>query len=203
MQSRVGSWSLSTDVSHAMHVALYVRDTCGLDSDRPPRTAVAIATADGSETASAEWRRWWEDIVRVECDERATSDDLGIGYDGWLSRRRPLGEPPAFEVLADRPELQAMAVRCQSEASEWAEACRRALQRPDQLAWPLLHEVVEQVAAERGVTTGELHARIFVLRVAGPWWQVVRPGVVMCSEETMRDAPEPALWAAFVSSLTN
>ena len=196
---------------------LFVRDCAGLqvppDPTVPPPLidVVQREPAEVSGHAGTQWLTWWRDALGLEIARHRQHEAPIVGREGARARLRELRalcDPPLFNALADRPELQAAAQDCIEGFRHWASPTRSRLTtgRPGELLeWALIRQVAEDVAFDRGVSLDKVQAKITVLPVEGTWWQRIAPGVVFCSTAAAldRNVAHALLRDAFDSQVRN
>lgn len=104
---------------------------------------------------------------------------------------RQVGDPWHLEVFADRPELGHLVETLFLDGCRWAEKPRRAMSFPGggtQLAHEVVRRTADDFASERQISPELVSASVFLLAVQGGWWEVVAPGVVLCSSSAAVDA---------------
>ena len=215
------SWRLETRDSQFLHVALYVRESAGIqipaDEGAPPRLRQetppdAADPRDGARVLSEQWWAWWQSLVAFEVG--AFEMTRGWQDGGDPPRLRALADagsaafdPPDFDTIAGLPELRAVVSRRWREALDWF-AGRSAEPRHSRPGVPAIsHAVIEHVAlsvaAERRVALDRLDAAVDLLDVSGLWAHDAAPGYVLCSAELARDEDLTAhvVRRAFLSGL--
>lgn len=194
------SWRFAHDIDESLHFVLYLRDALGLQVDVvgivPPQLAVDVPDRSKllSQGAAAGWPSWWRTMVNQVAPRQLgfpsreiASQDLLRGVpaqDGWVV------DPPEFLSLAGSPELRHAARTLWSESCRWFGAARKPYLAPsclDMFAWEQVLDAAERAADKHEVSLGEVNGCAQILIVEGSWWQVVAPGVALCSIASARD----------------
>ena len=144
-------WQVSTDTSGPMIIALYVRDTAGLDGAGSPalsHAAPKIRRADhthltaevgGISALKTEWEAWWEQLLKAH------------------PHPSPELSPPEFEAFGNSPALQrvlqahfgAALTWARERRSEYAELeAERAASGSDQLIADLVDDRLMEVGRD-------------------------------------------------------
>jgi hypothetical protein len=113
-----------------------------------------------------------------------------VGYDAWAAGRNPMGDPPEFAALSDRPALREALVLTFEEGCRWADGTRGSAHRRvggAQFAWEVTKQVAGDVAFDRHVGIGAVDGLALVFAVEGSWWELFAPGVVLCSRAAAQD----------------
>ena len=178
---------------------------------RPPAVDVP---ADQVPAALVAWQQWWLDalalVVLQEGDDLASEGSVPrwvrgrIPLDGapplWRERSHALrtaagSMPPDGRSSLVDPVLRAVADLVEEDAHRWTTQQRREMVadlargdldavRRGSVPCPVVREVAEDVAFDRGVDPGRVRATVLLLDVeddAGAWWREVAPGVALCS----------------------
>ena len=190
------SWRFAHDIDQVLHAVLYVRDSLGLDVEEaraiPPRLAGDVPDRSNLLNSVArhevarDWPHWWSKAVAV----RGTTE-LGprdAQKEAWLreigARHNLVADPPDWSSLSGQPALQDAARSLYVEGCQWFSSARRPFLPPlnrDVFKWELVRDVAEATAAEHGVNVGVINGCALVLVVEGSWWELVSPGVALCS----------------------
>ncbi len=197
------SYVFAEDASQVAHVALYVRDALGLDVAQDPCTPPALTGSvpdrrhliapETRDQAALQWPSWWAAVVAIEGEENLGRPPRPSDYESWLANRRPMGLPPDYEGLWDRPQLQQSVARIFREADDWTSAARRALQYPvfqSEFQPSLTTRVAQEVANAKHVDVGSVHGCVLVLAVEGIWRHQFSPGVALCSQSAAEETLE-------------
>jgi hypothetical protein len=205
------SWRFEEDDAGDLHLALFARDTAGLEVppalDIPPPLSGIIERrlVRPSAAAAAQWVTWWRGLIRFEAGENVPSRRLGPGDDPntWLEAMREryvaVFDPPEFESLVSMPELRA-AVR-----STFAADGRPLLRRepptgmpPGAFDYRVVRAAAESAMAEFGVGPDEIDGTVHVLDVQGAWSYLASPGYALCSAQS---AADPSAAAALLRTV--
>ncbi|WP_277050238.1 hypothetical protein [Ruania albidiflava] len=195
------SWRFAAHTGELVHLVLRVRDAAGLQvpaaPDVPPPLQDPPQPAAGLDLdpvlTGADWLTWWRDIVALEGHRQLLRPDQMTTSWAKVNRElqaqtKVLAGPPRFEGLAERPGLQAAARAVGRTPRGWVDRQLQAERHSrDLIDWPVVNEVVHQVAAETGTPVHSLNGCALVLLVQGAWWHQVRPGVVLCSVQAAGD----------------
>ncbi|WP_375497979.1 hypothetical protein [uncultured Jatrophihabitans sp.] len=208
------SWRVDQGDSDVLQIGLFVRDAAGLDIsgldvpgalDIPPLAGISVAdVAVDLRAAGQQWASWWQQLLEVQFADRpapAPGVDRGRNRARYLlARWQAVCDPPDFDALADRPELQAAAQAVFDDHHVWG---RLLPQRRTELDWALLKQTAEDVAFDHRVSIDRVRAHIVFLPVDGVWWARVRPGCVLCSAAAVDDpvTAQTLVRDAFVSGL--
>jgi hypothetical protein len=190
------SWRFAHDIDQMLHAVLYVRDSLGLDvaEDRsiPPRLAgdvpdrSILLDSDARREGARDWPHWWSNAVAVrgitelgprDAEMETWRREIGV-------RQNLVADPPAWSSLSSQPALQDGARSLYVEGCRWLSSARRPFLPPlnrDVFKWELVRDVVEATAAEHGVNVAGMNGCALVLVVEGIWWDLVAPGVALCS----------------------
>lgn len=190
------SWRFAHDIDQTLHALLYVRDALGLDVaeaiDIPPRLAgdvpdrASLLGAEARRDAAQDWPAWWHDAVAAQA--RTQLEPPGANTEARLreaaARHRLVADPPEWSSLSARPALRHAARDLYVEACRWFNPASQPFLPParrDVFAWELVRDVAEATAVEHGVSVGVINGCALVLIVEGSWWELVSPGVALCS----------------------
>ncbi|MBN9610946.1 MAG: hypothetical protein BGO26_08835 [Actinobacteria bacterium 69-20] len=198
------SWRFAHDIDERLHVALYIRDALDLPTaaeGTPPRLASEIPDRSGllgpeaARAVAAQWLSWWRDIVTAMASAQRGRPLDAADVDGrprysadW---HRQMIDPPDWNSLADRPGLRGAAKALWTDSLHWFEPARRPYLPPsctDVFRWEWVRDCAEGAAARHHVSPGAIDGCAEVLLVEGLWWQLVAPGVALCSIAAARDA---------------
>ncbi|MGY1636860.1 hypothetical protein ACI78V_09425 [Geodermatophilus sp. SYSU D00742] len=196
------SWQLTETEGDRAHVLLYIRDVAALEVptevEAPPRLVglppqgSLVLDDDRRRRAGREWADWWHALLEVEGREQTGTDDDDSSF--W-ARAEDLGrvwDAPEFWSLADQRALREATLALYPEARRWVDAGPSSpsrLRGGGHFPWATVRDTAEEVAAERGVSHGEVRGRVMVLDVEGLWWRRVAPGTVLCSTAATEDSP--------------
>jgi hypothetical protein len=209
------SWQLTEVDGDRAQVLLYLRDVAGLevpaDVDAPPR--LVGVSPHGSRVldderrlrAGRDWADWWYALLEVEGREQPGTEG-NAAFWAWADDLGRVWDPPEFGSLADLPALREVALALYPEARRWVDAGPGSPSRrrgEGHFAWTTVRDTAEGVAAERGVSPGQVRGRVMVLDAEGVWWRRVAPGTVLCSTAATQDIPtaRTVLHDAFLSGL--
>jgi len=190
------SWRFAHDIDQMLHAVLYVRDSLGLDVEEarsiPPRLAgdvpdrSILLDSDARHEGARDWPHWWSNAVAVrgttelgprDAEKETWRREVGV-------RQNLVADPPAWSSLSGQPALQDGARSLYLEGCRWLSSARRPFLPPlnrDVFKWELVRDVAEATAAEHGVNLGVINGCALVLVVEGIWWDLVAPGVALCS----------------------
>jgi hypothetical protein len=195
------SWQLSEDEGDRAHVLLYLRDVAALEVpvevDAPPGLVglpshgFRIPDADRRRRAGREWADWWSALLEVEGRDREGSDgEDDASFWVWAEDLGRVWDPPEFPSIAEKQALREVTVRLYPEARRWVDAGPSGpsrLRAEGHFPWATVRDAAVRIAAERGVSQGEVRGRVMVLDVEGLWWRRVAPGAVLCSIAATED----------------
>jgi hypothetical protein len=200
------SWRLRQADSQFLQIALFARDSAGLAVKPavhiPPPLAVALAghaeviDAGQRAVAAAQWAEWWGRLLGYGADEAQRSEgEMGYEITERLrlmaERRARAFDPPDFPSLSSTPELQNAVMATFEEGLDWHNRLRPGMKHPSPaefFGWEVVQNAAESVAAERGVSLGDLRAVVHVLDVEGLWSCLAAPGYALCSTSLTADA---------------
>ncbi|MGY1590911.1 hypothetical protein ACI79D_02925 [Geodermatophilus sp. SYSU D00708] len=209
------SWQLTEAEGDRAHVLLYIRDVAALEVsaevDAPPRLVglpphhSPVWDDDLRRRAGREWAQWWRALLEVEGREQSDADD-DASFWAWAEDLGRVWDAPEFPSLADRRDLREVTLTLYPEARRWVDAGPSSpsrLRGEGHFPWATVRDTAEGVAAERGVSPGEVRGRVVVLDVESLWWRRVAPGTVLCSTAATEDpaAARAILRDAFGSGL--
>jgi hypothetical protein len=182
---------------------LFVRDAAVLqvpaDPTVPPRLVGKVPRtialdSDEQRIAGVQWLGWWRDAVALEVVGHSHDESEGSRQKDRIRQRigelEALCDPPLFNVLADRIDLQRAARASVDEFRRWEPSTRPDLTagRPEApLEWALIKQIADDVAFDRSVSPNLVRAKITILPVEGVWWRQMAPGVVFCSTAAAAD----------------
>jgi hypothetical protein len=216
------SWRLSATDGHDLDLLLWFRDALGLvapGDDVPPRAVPrppdrsGLLADDARAAAAGRWAVWWRAAVAFAGEGHLVEAPAGAGpFLAWVRERgvvhEAIGAPPGFAALGDVPALRAAVARLFPDArrdlsgreAAPAGALPRRVTPDDHRELAVL---AADVARAHGVGTGAVRGAVLVVAVAGPWWRLVGPGVVVCSPDYRDDAAFAAevVRAAFASGV--
>lgn len=198
------SWRFAHDIDQSLHVVLSLHDALGLQIEDalivPPRLAGGIP--DHSESldlaaaraAAARWPIWWSAVVALQAPAQLEQPSEQTDQRAWrrqhAARRRLAFDPPEWASLADSHALQRAARNLWIEGCAWFDSAREPFLPPachDVFPWEQVREGAERAATEHAVEPGAVNGCAQVLMVEGSWWQLVAPGVALCSIAAARD----------------
>lgn len=216
------SWRAGVDDNpRLVHMALYIRDACGLDvpddPSVPPRLLgehvdhTGDLTQEIRESAGEQWLSWWHPIIAFEGAQQLGTLQLpGTGIErleALTAVHESLLDWPELDVLTDQPALQEAVRASYEDASRWQSERSREVGRTRRTRGEFGHDVFRPIAealvARLGVRPGQLRAGVIVAAVAGTWFSLAAPGVLLCSESIVADPERFAALVeeAFVSGL--
>ena len=209
------SWRFAHDIDQSLHVLLYVRDALrlGLEEGRGIPPPLAGGVADRSElldpaarqAATRDWPSWWRAAVAERAGRELTPQPTDPGREEWMrelaARHRLVVDPPEWASLSGRPALQAAARALWSEGCQWFTPARQPYLPParrDVFAWEIVRDAAERAGAEHQVSPGAVNGAALVLVVEGAWWELLSPGVALCSTSA---ATSPEVVAAILAEV--
>lgn len=179
------SWEFAEGIEQAPLVALFVRDTFGLEvsaeAASPPRLDGELSDhstlldSDRRGAAGTAWTGWWQAVVAQDIRRHqgsSASVDQHVRLRQSAAEYGAVFDPPEFASLADRPAL-AEAVRISfNEGLRWADARRRTLLRPPQgrhgqFDYDAVRTAAEQTAHRHHVRPDAVRACALVVPVEG------------------------------------
>ena len=193
-QANGSRWQITTDTSGPMMIALYVRDTAGLNGAGHPALSHAAPkirpadhshlTADvgGKSALKTEWEAWWAQLLKAHPQ---TSPDL---------------TPPDFEAFGNSPALQRVLQAHFGSALTWARERRseyaeleaeRAASGTDQL----LGEMVDDRLMEVGRDSRDFKLTIIELPLNEQRAWYLEPDKIIMSHQLMG---RPELFRSYV-----
>ncbi|NDO91198.1 hypothetical protein [Cellulosimicrobium composti] len=197
------SWRLSVSDGGDLDLLLWVRDALRLvvpSDDVPPRCEPgtpdrsALVPAGERDAAASRWYGWWCSALAFEAAGRTEEPPSGEdAFLGWVRARSVardgVGAPPAFSALGDVRVLRDAVARLFPEAHRTlaAREAGRAMALHRREAADDRRALAADVARSHGVGTGDVRGAVLVVAVAGPWWRVAAPGVVVCSASAYVD----------------
>jgi len=213
------SWRFAEDIGQIPNALLFVRDSLRLtlDSEEVPTRLLGEIPdlTDHLDTnqryeAAQQWPAWWGTVIAHEAEMHlgARGDDYSQWRHRLAEQLRAIVDPPEWLSLADRPGLQAAARASFSEGCRWADINRRSWLPPKRgpfFEWNQMREIADEVVTDFGVDAGDINGCAIVLLVGGIWYEVVLPGVVLCSVGAAGDplVAEAILRWAFTSSIAH
>jgi hypothetical protein len=216
------SWRLTVDdKADLLHVALYVRDACGLTVPDDPSVPPAIDgdVADRSldldtgtrRVAGGQWLSWWKEILVLEAakalDVLQYSEAQLDRLDAYAIVDQSLIDWPELDNLALQPELRRAVVASHDDAARWSSARARRLSargpRPRGLADLPVRSIAEEVIDRLGASPGLVRAAVFLLELHREWSAIALPGLLLCSVSLAEDTSRmvPLLEAAFAAGV--
>ncbi|OAE02427.1 hypothetical protein [Arthrobacter sp. OY3WO11] len=187
-------WQITADTSGPMMIALFVRDTAGLDGAGHPalsHAAPKVRRADHSHLTAdvgglgalkTEWEAWWEQLLKAHPQ---TSPELS---------------PPDFESFGNSPALQRVLQAHFGSALTWARERRseyaeieaeRAASGADQL----LEDMVDDRLMEVGRDSRDFKLTIIELPLNEQRAWYLEPDKIIMSNRLMA---EPELFRSYV-----
>jgi hypothetical protein len=196
------SWQFTEAEGDRAHVLLYIRDVAALEvpaeADAPPRLVglpphgFPIVDDDRRRRAGREWADWWQALIEAEGREQPGADeDDDSSFWAWAEELGRVWDAPGFWSLADQRALRELTLTLYPEARRWVDAGPSSpsrLRGEGHFPWATVRDTAEGVAAERGVSPGEVRGRVMVLDVEGLWWRRVAPGTALCSTSASEDS---------------
>jgi hypothetical protein len=196
----VPSWQFAEGGTQLATAALYVRDSLRLPvpsaADVPPPLNGPVPARDDlvidRQLAADQWLTWWRQIIEYEVTHRRRHDhirDPRMRMRTTLRELARVSDPPDFQALSDRPELQAAAVATHPAAIRWENG--EAQLRPpgsSRIGWAMLKEIAEAVAFDRRVSSEAIYGTALVLDLDGSWWHRPAPGLALCSAAALADS---------------
>jgi hypothetical protein len=193
-QASGSRWQITTDTSGPMMIALYVRDTVGLNGAGHPALSHAVPkirpadhthlTADvgGLSALKTEWEAWWEQLVKAHPQ---TSPELS---------------PPEFGAFGNSPALQRVLQAHFGAALTWARERRSEYARleAERLASgtdQLLEELVDDRLMEVGRDSRDFTLTIIELPLNEQRAWYLEPDKIIMSNRLMA---EPELFRSYV-----
>ena len=187
------SWRFAHGIDQLSTIALFVRDTLGLDVGSHPLNPPSLADElpdlsdrldpERRAMAATAWIDWWQEILTVEIDQK--QGPTGSDVDAWmrdsLRRRRRIFDPPDFHHLADRPEIRDAVRAVFADAQPWSDDHRHVADEREAFDWALTQSIVLEVASTKMVSPASLQACAVIVPVRGTWWTRVSAGAVVCS----------------------
>jgi hypothetical protein len=176
---------------------LYIRDALGLGAEAaalvpplmgeepvPDRTHMLEPAA--RPPAAETWLAWWTRAVAAQ--GHLELGPQGLAPEEWRRRiveeHRPVADPPEWSSLSACAPLQRVVAALFEEGARWIGAARLPFLPParrDIFEWSLVRDVAEATAAAHEVSKGAINGCALVLLVEGNWWELVSPGVALCS----------------------
>ncbi|MDQ2737940.1 MAG: hypothetical protein M3Y35_04795 [Actinomycetota bacterium] len=205
------SWRFAHDIDESLHCVLYLRDALGLQIEDegviPPRLAgevpdrFQVLGPASALAAAALWPSWWGAVVNQVAPAQLGPPSRQGGSQNWVRGSAtwpgPVVDPPEWVSLEASPALRDAARTLWIESCRWFGPAREPYLPPscrDVFAWDQVRDAAERAAIEREVTPGKVNGCAQVLLVEGSWWQIVAPGVALCSIAAARDpAIAPAI----------
>ncbi len=193
-QASGSRWQITTDTSGPMMIALYVRDTVGLNGAGHPALSHAVPkirpadhthlTADvgGLSALKTEWEAWWEQLVKAHPQ---TSPELS---------------PPEFGAFGNSPALQRVLQAHFGAALTWArerssEYARLEAERLASGTDQLLEELVDDRLMEVGRDSRDFTLTIIELPLNEQRAWYLEPDKIIMSHQLMG---QPELFRSYV-----
>jgi hypothetical protein len=215
---RRSSWRFEEDDGADLRWALLAREAAKLAPGPSPgippplsRHVVPVVglVADARDLAAGQWAAWWQRLIAVKAAEARppyrSDRDHDVG--NWLrasgERFAAVFDPPQFTSLESAPELRTTVRASFAVGREvphepyWDES-------PGYFDYDIVRSTAESVAADTGVSSGEIDGVAHVLPVQGIWWHLPGPGCVLCSSAAAIDPVSAAevLRTVFLSRLS-
>ncbi|MFP3712668.1 hypothetical protein [Puerhibacterium sp. TATVAM-FAB25] len=200
------SWQLSVGDDTSLTAALVVRDAAGIvvphDGGRapadvppplldPPPRDDALST-DERAAAGADWLAWYRALLGLTVRDHHDPPPPGVGraWQRWAQARSAahdaVGAAPDFAGLATAPLLRRAAVAAFRGPARADRGIAASLP-VDRTTWAGQRAIADEIVARRHADPGELHGAVVLLPVAGVWWHLAAPGVVLASGAAYRD----------------
>ena len=193
-QASGSGWEITTDTSGPMMIALYVRDTAGLDGVGHPALSHAAPrihradhshlTADvgGLSALRTEWETWWKQLLKAHPQ---TSPELA---------------PPAVEAFGNSPALQRVLQAHFGSALTWArerrsEYARMEAERAASGSDQLLVDMVDDRLMEVGRDSRDFKLTIIELPLNEQRAWYLEPDKIIMSHGLME---RPELFRSYV-----
>jgi hypothetical protein len=188
-------------------VLLYVRDALRVDVEEtrgiPPRLAGDLPDRSGLlgpeslREVARDWTAWWNNAVTLKARTELGSPSAGTEQRlrEVAERHRLVADPPEWSSLSGSPALQRAVQSLYVEGCRWFSPARQPFLPParsDVFKWELVRDVAEATAGEHKVSVGVINGCALVLVVEGGWWEVISPGVALCSVAAATD-PESTM----------
>ncbi|MET4588997.1 hypothetical protein [Arthrobacter sp. 754] len=187
-------WQITTDTSGPLMIALFVRDTAGLDGAghpalshaspkiRPSDHSHLTAEVGGLSALKTEWEAWWEQLLKAYPQ---TSPEL---------------TPPEFEAFGNSPALQRVLQAHFGAALTWArerrsEYARLEAERVASGSDQLLGEMVGDRLMEVGRKARDFNLTIIELPLDEQRAWYLEPDKILMSHELMS---QPELFRSYV-----
>ncbi|WP_426225525.1 hypothetical protein [Pseudarthrobacter sp. DSP2-3-2b1] len=193
-QTGGSGWQITTDTSGPMMIALFVRDTAGLDGAghpalshaapkiRPADHAHLTAEVGGLSALKTEWEAWWEQLLKAYPQ---TSPEL---------------TPPEFEAFGNSPALQRVLQAHFGAALTWArerrsEYARLEAERVASGSDQMLGDLVGDRLLEVGRKARDFNLTIIELPLDEQRAWYLEPDKIIMSHELMS---QPELFRSYV-----
>jgi hypothetical protein len=193
-QTGGSDWQITTDTSGPLMIALFVRDTAGLDGAGHPALSHAspkIRPADhthltaevgGLSALKTEWEAWWEQLLKAYPQ---TSPEL---------------TPPDFEAFGNSPALQRVLQAHFGAALTWArerrsEYAQLEAERVASGSDQLLGDIVGDRLMEVGRKSRDFNLTIIELPLDEQRAWYLEPDKILMSHELMS---QPELFRSYV-----
>jgi hypothetical protein len=193
-QTGGSGWQITTDTSGPMMIALFVRDTAGLDGAghpalshaapkiRPSDHAHLTAEVGGLSALKTEWEAWWEQLLKAYPQ---TSPEL---------------TPPEFEAFGNSPALQRVLQAHFGAALTWArerrsEYARLEAERVASGSDQMLGDLVGDRLLEVGRKARDFNLTIIELPLDEQRAWYLEPDKIIMSHELMS---QPELFRSYV-----
>jgi hypothetical protein len=178
----------------------------------PPRLVGDVPDLSSSLTegnriqASTAWLDWWKRVIEVEgaieLGEFTRGASQGNAVRKLATAHRAVFDPPDFESLAGWPSLQSISRMTCAQALRWHSKGHTSSPQEKE-RWRVMKAVADDLCAEYQVSASRLNAGVISLAVEGTWSSFPRPGVLLCSEEILKEGAffAPLLRDAFTQGL--
>jgi hypothetical protein len=187
-------WRITMDTSGPMLIALYVRDSAGLETVGHPALCTVVPKirasdhshlideVGGAAALKTEWEAWWAQLLKAHPE---TEPELG---------------PPGFSAFANSPALQRVLQAHFGAALSWARERRGEYlaleaERDASGATQVLADMVDDRLLEVGRDAREFELTIIELPLAQPRAWYLEPDKLIMSSELLSD---PELFRSYV-----
>lgn len=135
---------------------------------------------------------WYRAVVDLIVEEQRDPPPSGVGkaWQRWAraraAARDAVGAWPEFAGLASEPLLRRAALAAYRDPPPSDRGIAAALPT-DRATWFAQRAIVDDIVARRGADPGDLDGAVVLLPVAGTWWHLAAPGVVLASGDAYLD----------------
>jgi hypothetical protein len=210
-QAGTKSWRFAHDIGQMPNAVIYVRDALRLPVEEgkgmPPRLIDEVPDRAGllqgsvRADAASQWNEWWIAVGKFEAQTQ-----LGDASEETRTGHLRILDPQTAPMLSGA--FRSAAATLFREGCHWVDGedgrRRRTLRGGlGGFEWHLIRDVVEEVAAAAGVSTGAIGGAVSALLVEGVWGDVAATQFAWCSLAAARDPLVSAeiLRALFMSGL--